>query len=241
VTNTHDTLLVFTSAGKVYKTRVYELPQAGHNSRGRPMVNLLPLEDGERINAVLPTREFPDDWFVFFATRSGRVKKTPLSDFANIRSNGIWAVLLEDGDELVDVALTDGDRDILLFSSSGKAVRFDETDARPMGRQTRGVIGIRLQNAQEEEVVSMLVADEERDDVRLATPNAYGKRTPLEASPVHRRGGQGVLGIQTEDRYGSLVAALAVCDEDEVMMTSNAGTLGRISAAEIWGMSRNTQ
>jgi DNA gyrase subunit A len=237
VTNTHDTLLVFTSAGKVYKTKVYELPQAGHNSRGRPMVNLLPLDEGERINAVLPTREFPDDWFVFFATRSGRVKKTPLSDFANIRANGIWAVLLEDGDELVDVAFTDGDRDILLFSSSGKTVRFHESDARPMGRQTRGVLGIRLKKDQK--VVSMLVADE--GDVLLGTSLGYGKRTPLEEFPVHKRGGQGVIGIQTEGRNGPLVAALAVLEDDDVMLTSNAGTLVRTSAAEISRMSRNTQ
>ncbi|NEZ04039.1 DNA gyrase subunit A [Wenzhouxiangella sp. XN201] len=237
VTNTHDTLLVFTSAGKVYKTKVYELPQAGHNSRGRPMVNLLPLDEDERINAVLPTREFPDDWFVFFATRSGRVKKTPLSDFANIRSNGIWAVLLEEGDELVDVAFTEGNRDILLFSSSGKTVRFHETDARPMGRQTRGVVGIRLKD--EQQVVSMLVADE--GDVLLGTAHGYGKRTPLEEFPVHKRGGQGVIGIQTQGRNGPLVAALAVSEDDDVMLTSNAGTLVRTSAAEISRLSRNTQ
>ena len=237
VTNTHDTLLVFTSAGKVYKTKVYQLPQAGHSSRGRPMVNLLPLDEGERINAVLPTREFPDDWFVFFATRRGRVKKTPLSDFANIRSNGIWAVLLEEGDELVDVAFTEGTRDILLFSSSGKTVRFHETDARAMGRQTRGVVGIRLKKDQE--VVSMFVADE--GDVLLGTANGYGKRTPLEEFPLHKRGGQGVIGIQTEGRNGPLVAALAVMEDDDVMLTSNAGTLVRTSAAEISRLGRNTQ
>ncbi len=237
VTNTHDTLLVFTSAGKVYKTKVYQLPQAGHNSRGRPMVNLLPLEEGERINAVLPTREFSDDWFVFFATRSGRVKKTPLSDFANIRSNGIWAVLLEEGDELVDVAFTDGERDILLFSSAGKAIRFNESDARPMGRQTRGVVGIRLKDDQE--VVSMLVADD--GDVLLATANGYGKRTALDEFPIYRRGGQGVIGIQTSGRNGPLVAALAVHDDDDVMLTSNAGTLVRTSANEISRLGRNTQ
>jgi DNA gyrase subunit A len=237
VTNTHDTLLVFTSAGKVYKTKVYELPQAGHTSRGRPMVNLLPLDKDERINAVLPTREFPDDWFVFFATRNGRVKKTPLSDFANIRSNGIWAVLLEDDDELVDVAFTDGSREILLFSSSGKTVRFDESDVRPMGRQTRGVVGIRLQ--EDHRVVSMIVADDA--DIIVGTTNGYGKRTPLEEFPVHKRGGQGVIGIQTEGRNGPLVCALAANEDDDVMLTSNAGTLVRTSVAEISRMGRNTQ
>ncbi|MGY6630825.1 MAG: DNA gyrase subunit A [Wenzhouxiangella sp.] len=239
VTNTHDTLLVFTSAGKVYKTKVYELPQAGHNSRGRPMVNLLPLDEGERINAVLPTREFPDDWFVFFATRRGRVKKTPLSDFANIRSNGIWAVYLEEDDELVDVAFTDGTRDIVLFSSAGKAIRFNENDARPMGRQTRGVNGIRLKKDQL--VVSMLVTGDDAADVLLATANGYGKRTAIDDFPSYKRGGQGVIGIQVTERNGPLVAALAVNEDDDVMLTSNSGTLVRTSAGEISRLGRNTQ
>ena len=239
VTNTHDTLLVFTSAGKVYKTKVYELPQAGHNSRGRPMVNLLPLEEGERINAVLPTREFPDDWFVFFVTRSGRVKKTPLSDFANIRSNGIWAVLLEDDDELVNVSFTDGQRDILLFSSSGKTIRFNENDVRPMGRQTRGVTGIRMKPGQR--VVSMLVTENDEGDVLLGTAKGYGKRTPLAEFPIYKRGGQGVIGIQTSSRNGELMAALMVSDSDDVMLTSNSGTLVRTSVAEISRLGRNTQ
>ena len=203
------------------------------------MVNLLPLDEGERINAVLPTREFPEDWFVFFATRKGRVKKTPLSDFANIRSNGIWAVLLEDGDELVNVAFTDGSRDVLLFSSAGKTIRFHETDARPMGRQTRGVNGIRLKKGQQ--VVSMLVPGDEPDDVLLATANGFGKRTGLDEFPLYKRGGQGVIGIQVSERNGELVAALAVTEEDDVMLTSNAGTLVRTSAGEISRLGRNTQ
>lgn len=206
------------------------------------MVNLLPLDPGERINAVLPTREFPDDWFVFFATRSGRVKKTPLSDFANIRSNGIWAIELEGDDELVDVAFTEGTRDILLLSSSGKAIRFHEDNVRPMGRQTRGVIGIRLQDDQN--VVSMLVVDNgsaEGGDVLIATAHGYGKRTALEEFPVYNRGGQGVIGIQTSGRNGPLVAALGVTDEDDVMLTSNSGTLVRTSVAEISRLGRNTQ
>ena len=239
VTNTHDTLLVFTSAGKVYKIKVYELPHAGHNSRGRPMVNLLPLDEGERINAVLPTREFPEDWFVFFATRRGRVKKTPLSDFANIRSNGIWAVFLEDEDELVDVAFTDGSRDILLFSSAGKTIRFSENDARPMGRQTRGVNGIRLKKGQQ--VVSMLVTGDEPSDVLLATTNGFGKRTALEEFPIYKRGGQGVIGIQVSDRNGALVAALLAGEAEDVMLISNAGTLVRTSVSEISRLGRNTQ
>jgi DNA gyrase subunit A len=239
ITNTHDTLLVFTNAGKVYKTKVYELPQAGHNSRGRPMVNLLPLDEGERINAILPTREFPEDWFVFFATRAGRVKKTRLSDYANIRSNGIWAILLDDDDELVNVSFTDGGRDVLLFSSAGKTVRFSEDDARPMGRQTRGVNGMRLKAGQT--VVSMLVTGDGEEDVLLATAHGYGKRTPLSEFPRHKRGGQGVIGIQTSERNGELVAALVVADQDDVMMTSNSGTLVRTSAAEISRVGRNTQ
>ena len=239
ITNTHDTLLAFTSAGKVYKTKVYELPQAGHNSRGRPMVNLLPLEEGERINAVLTTREFPEDWFVFFATRAGRVKKTPLSDFANIRSNGIWAVLLEDDDELVNVAFTDGKREILLFTSAGKTTRFHEDDVRPMGRQTRGVTGIRMKPGQR--VVSMLVTENDEGDVLLGTAKGYGKRTPLAEFPIYKRGGQGVIGIQTSSRNGELMAALMVSDSDDVMLTSNSGTLVRTSVAEISRLGRNTQ
>ncbi len=239
VTNTHDTLLIFTNAGKVYKTKVYELPQAGPQSRGRPMVNLLPLEEGERINAILPTREFPEDWFVFFATKSGRVKKTALSDFANIRANGIWAILLEGEDELVNVGFTDGQRDVLLFSSSGKTIRFSEQDVRPMGRQTRGVVGIKLKDDQQ--VVSMLVTEEEERDVLLATANGYGKRTKLPDFPVIKRGGQGVIGIQTSARNGPLVAALAVSDEDDVMLTSNGGTLVRTQVSEISTLGRNTQ
>ncbi len=239
VTNTHDTLLAFTSAGKVYKTKVYELPQAGHNSRGRPMVNLLPLDEGERINAVLTTREFPEDWFVFFATRAGRVKKTPLSDFANIRANGIWAVLLEGDDELVNVSFTDGERDILLFSSSGKTIRFHEDDVRPMGRQTRGVTGIRMKPGQR--VVSMLVTDNDEGDVLLGTAKGFGKRTPLGEFPIYKRGGQGVIGIQTSERNGELMAALMVSDSDDVMLTSNAGTLVRTSVSEISRLGRNTQ
>lgn len=239
VTNTHDTLLIFTSAGKVYKTKVYELPQAGPQSRGRPMVNLLPLEEGERINAILPTKEFPEDWFVFFATRSGRVKKTALSDFANIRANGIWAIMLEEGDELVNVAFTDGSRDVLLFSSSGKTIRFHEQDVRPMGRQTRGVAGIKLKEGQQ--VVSMLVTGGEEGDVLLATAHGYGKRTRLEDFPVIKRGGQGVIGIQASERNGAVVAALTVSEDDDVMLTSNGGTLVRTSVAEISVLGRNTQ
>ncbi len=237
VANTHDTLLTFTSAGKVYKMKVYELPQATHNSRGRPMVNLLPLDANERINAVLPTREFPEDWFVFFSTRSGVVKKTRLSDFANIRSNGIWAIELDEGDELVNVTLTDGEQEIMLFSSSGKCIRFREADVRPMGRQTRGVIGIRLKP--DEQVVSMIVPT--GGDILIGTANGFGKRTPLEEFTIQGRGGQGLIGIQTSERNGPLVAALDVVEDNDVMLISNSGTLVRTGVAGISRLGRNTQ
>ncbi len=238
VTNTHDTLLCFSSTGKVYWIKVYELPQASHASRGKPFVNLLPLEEGERINAVLPVRDFPDDQYVFFSTAAGTVKKTPLADYSRPRANGIWAIDLVEGDTLINVALTDGSKDILLFASSGKSVRFHETDARSMGRVARGVRGIRLKPG--ERVVSMQVADTEHD-LLMATENGYGKRTSLEDFPVHRRGGQGVIAIQISERNGTLVDALSVSEEDDVMLISDGGTLVRTPAEEISRLGRNTQ
>ena len=237
VANTHDTLLCFTSRGKIHWLKVYELPQAGHTSRGKPIVNLLPLEKNERVNAVLPVREFPDNLFVFFATRRGIVKKTPLSDYSRPRANGIWAIDLPEEDELVNVSLTDGEQDIMLFASSGKCIRFAESDVRPMGRVARGVIGIRLKDS--EQVVSMIeIAD---GDILTVTENGFGKRTAVDDHPRQGRGGQGVIGIQTSSRNGSLISAIQVALDDDIMLISNGGTLVRTSVEEISTLGRNTQ
>jgi DNA gyrase subunit A len=237
VANTHDTLLCFTSRGRIHWMKVYELPQASHASRGKPIVNLLPLEKDERVNAVLPVREYPDDQFVFFATRAGIVKKTPLSAYSRPRTTGIWAIDLSEDDELVNVAITDGDRDIMLFASSGKCIRFSESDVRSMGRTARGVIGIRLASGQR--VVSMLVLEE--GDVLTATAHGFGKRTVVDDFPRQGRGGQGVIGIQTSERNGSLVSAVQVSDENDVMLISDGGTLVRTRVSEISTLGRNTQ
>jgi len=237
VANTHDTLLCFTSRGRIHWLKVYQLPQASHVSRGKPIVNLLPLEKEERVNAVLPVREFPEDLFVFFATRKGIVKKTPLSEYSRPRANGIWAIDLPEDDELVNVSLTDGRQDIMLFSSSGKCIRFAESDVRSMGRVARGVIGIRL--AKDHEVVSMLVMDE--GDVLTVTENGFGKRTPAEEHHRQGRGGQGVIGIKTSKRNGALISAIQVSGEDDIMLISDGGTLVRTSAGEISTLGRNTQ
>ena len=237
VANTHDTLLCFTSRGKIHWLKVYELPQAGHTSRGKPIVNLLPLEKNERVNAVLPVREFPDNLFVFFATRHGIVKKTPLSDYSRPRANGIWAIDLPEEDELVNVSLTDGEQDIMLFASTGKCIRFAESDVRPMGRVARGVIGIRLKGG--EQVVSMIeIAD---GDILTVTENGFGKRTAVEDHPRQGRGGQGVIGIQTSSRNGSLISAIQVAMDDDIMLISDGGTLVRTNVGEISTLGRNTQ
>ncbi|MET0051053.1 MAG: DNA gyrase subunit A [Candidatus Thiodiazotropha sp.] len=237
VASTHDTILCFSNMGKVYWLKVYELPQAGRNARGKPIVNLLPLEKDEQINAILPVREYQEDRYVFMATSSGTVKKTSLESFSRPRANGIIAVDLRDGDKLVGVDITDGEQDILLFSSSGKAVRFAEANVRPMGRTACGVRGIRLESGHQ--VVSLIVASE--GDVLTVTENGYGKRTPIDQYPVHGRGGQGVISIQTSDRNGSVVGAVQVIEEDEVMMISDGGTLVRNRVTEISQMGRNTQ
>jgi DNA gyrase subunit A len=237
VANTHDTLLCFTSNGKIHWLKVYELPQASHTSRGKPIVNLLPLEKDERVSAVLPVRDYPDDLFVFFATRKGIVKKTPLSEYSRPRANGIWAIDLPEDDELIGVELTDGKADIMLFSSSGKCIRFAESDVRSMGRVARGVIGIRLQK--EQKVVSMMVLGE--GDILTVTENGFGKRTRQEDHSQQGRGGQGVIGIQTSERNGALVSAKQVGDDDDIMLISDGGILVRTSAAEISTLGRNTQ
>jgi DNA gyrase subunit A len=236
VANTHDTILCFSSRGKVYWLKVYQVPQASRGSRGKPIVNLLPLDDGERINAVLPVQDYAEDSFVFMATSSGTVKKTSLSQFSRPRSNGIIAIDLRD-DWLVDVAITNGDAEILLFASSGKAIRFKESDVRPMGRSAAGVRGIKLPEGHE--VIGLSINHDGL--VLTATENGYGKRTEVQDFPVQGRGGQGVIAIQTSERNGRTVGAVQVADEDEIMLISSSGTLVRTAVDDISVQGRNTQ
>ncbi len=239
VVNTHDTLLTFTSTGRVYWLNVYQMPDSGPNARGKPMVNLLPLAQGEKVQAVLPVREYSDDRYVFFATKQGTVKKTPLNEFAFQLQKGKIAINLDEGDALVGVALTDGNSDVLLFASNGKTVRFDEGEVRSMGRTATGVRGMKL--ADGAEVVSMIVAVPSGGDVLTATERGYGKRTELDEFPKKGRGTQGVIGIQCSERNGSLVAAVQVTESHELMLISNQGTLVRTRVAEVSQLGRNTQ
>jgi len=237
VANTHDTILCFSSRGKMYWLKVYQVPQASRGSRGKPIVNLLPLEDGERINAVLPIRKFDGNSFVFMATSGGTVKKTPLSLFSRPRSSGIIAIDLRNEDRLVNVAITDGSRDIMLVASHGKAIRFNESDVRPMGRGAAGVRGIRLPPGHD--VIALTVVG---DGMLLtATENGYGKRTAIDDFPVQGRGGQGVIAIQTTERNGRTVGAIQVLEDDEVMLISSGGTLVRTPVSDISILGRNTQ
>ena len=238
IANTHDTLLCFSSRGKTYWLKVYQVPQAGSGARGRPIVNLLPLEENERINAVLPIKEFEDHKHVIFATKRGTVKKTPLTAFSRPRANGIIAVNLRDDDRLIGAAITLGDQDVMLFARSGKAIRFSETDVRTMGRTAAGVRGLRLSNA-DDEVIALSIPD--KDLMLIATENGYGKRTRLDDFPVQSRGGQGVIAIQTSARNGRVIGALQVSREDEIILISSNGTLVRTPTAEISVMGRNTQ
>ena len=237
VANTHDTVLCFSNRGKVYWLKVYKLPQAGHNARGKPMVNLLPLEEGEKINAVLPVKEYDEQHFVFMATSQGTVKKTPLTAFSRPRTSGIIAVDLRDNDRLVGVALTDGGREIILCTSGGKAIRFHEDEVRAMGRDAAGVRGVKLDEGQE--LIALIVCGE--GNVLTASENGYGKLTPLDDFPKHGRGGQGVIALQTSDRNGALVAALQVTPGQEIMLISSTGTLVRTPVDEISVLGRNTQ
>jgi len=236
VANTHDTILCFSSRGKMYWLKVYQVPQASRGSRGKPIVNLLPLEAGERINAVLPIKDYGEDSFVFMATSGGTVKKTPLSQFSRPRTNGIIAIDLRD-DKLVDVAITDGSAEILLVASSGKSIRFKESDVRPMGRGAAGVRGIKLPEGHE--VIGLTIIREGL--ILTATENGYGKRTAVEDFPVQGRGGQGVIAIQTSERNGRTVGAAQVNDDDEIMLISSNGTLVRTAVDDISIQGRNTQ
>ena len=239
IANTHDYVLCFSSRGQLYWIKVYNVPQGGRASRGKPIVNLLPLTEGEKITAILPVREFDENKFIFMATANGTVKKTPLSDFSRPRPSGIIAVDLDEGDYLIGVALTEGRHDIMLFSDEGKAVRFDEQDVRPMGRVSRGVRGMRLPGGQK--VISLLVAENESISVLTATENGFGKRTPITEYTRHGRGTQGMIAIQTSARNGNVVAATLVEDKDEIMLITTGGVLIRTRVAEIREMSRATQ
>jgi len=239
IANTHDYILCFSSRGQVYWIKVYDVPQGARTARGRPIVNLLPLESGEKINAILPVKEFSDDQYVFFATAKGTVKKTALSDFANPRKAGIIAIKLDEGDYLIGVALTDGKHDVMLFSNGGKAVRFDENDVRSMGRVSRGVRGMKL--AAKQCVIALLVASDESQAVLTATENGYGKRTPISEYTRHGRGTQGMIAIQASARNGKVVAATLVNEEDEIMLIGTNGVLIRTRVNEIREMSRSTQ
>jgi len=237
VANTHDTLLCFSNRGRVYWLRVYQLPLAGRGGRGKPIVNLLPLEDGERINAMLPIRDYPQERCVFMATSQGTVKKTPLEAFSRPRAAGIIAVTLEAGDRLVGVDITDGSKEIMLCTSGGKAIRFHEDEVRPMGREAAGVRGIALTEGHE--VNSLIVLGE--GTILTASENGYGKLTEVAEFPLHGRGGQGVIALQLSERNGRMVGALQVRPDDDVMLISRGGTLVRTAVAQVSVLGRNTQ
>ncbi|KVK90255.1 DNA gyrase subunit A [Burkholderia ubonensis] len=239
IANTHDYMLCFSNRGRVYWVKVYEVPQGSRNSRGRPIVNMFPLQDGEKINVVLPVKEFSADKFVFMATSLGTVKKTPLEAFSRPMKKGIIAVGLDDGDYLIGASITDGAHDVMLFSDAGKAVRFDENDVRPMGREARGVRGMQLEDGQQ--VIAMLVAGSEEQSVLTATENGYGKRTPITEYTRHGRGTKGMIAIQTSERNGKVVAATLVDAEDQIMLITTAGVLIRTRVSEIREMGRATQ
>jgi DNA gyrase subunit A len=237
VANTHDTILCFSSVGKVYWLKVYELPVASRIARGRPFVNLLPLEEREKINAILPIREFDEGHFIFMATAAGIVKKVSLKEFERPRSTGKIAIDLRQDDRLVNVAVTDGQQNVMLFSNSGKSVCFNEDDVRVMGRGATGVRGMTLHEGQE--IIALIIGTE--GSVLNITENGFGKRTAISDFPRHRRGGQGVIAIQTSDRNGAVVSAVLVNDTDEIMLITDGGTLVRTRVEEIRELGRNTQ
>ncbi|CAB3781519.1 DNA gyrase subunit A [Pararobbsia alpina] len=239
IANTHDHILCFSNRGRVYWVKVYEVPQGSRNSRGRPIVNMFPLQDGEKINVVLPVREFSADRYVFLGTSLGTVKKTPLEAFSRPLKKGIIAVNLDEGDFLIGAAITDGQHDVMLFSDSGKAVRFDENDVRPMGREARGVRGMQLEDGQQ--VIAMLVAGDENQSVLTATENGFGKRTPIGEYTRHGRGTKGMIAIQTSERNGKVVAATLVDADAEIMLITTSGVLIRTRVSEVREMGRATQ
>jgi len=239
IANTHDTILCFSDRGRMYWLKVWEVPQGSRASRGKPIVNMFPLAEGEKITVILPVKAFDTDHFVFMATAFGTVKKTPLTEFSNPRKAGIIAVDLEPDDYLIGAAITDGHHDVMLFSDSGKAVRFDEDDVRPMGRQARGVRGMHLDPAQR--VIALLVAEDEEQQVLTATENGFGKRTPIAEYTRHGRGTKGMIAIATTERNGRVVAATLVHEHDEIMLITTGGVLIRTRVSEIRTMGRATQ
>ncbi len=238
VANSHTTLLLFSSKGKVYWKRTFEIPEASRASRGRPIVNLLPLEDGENITAMLPVDEYTEGYFVFMATANGTVKKTPLEQFSRPRTSGLIALALDDEDTLISAALTDGSHDVMLFSDGGKVTRFAESDVRAMGRTARGVRGMRLPEG--DKLISMLIP-EDGSQILTASERGYGKRTAITEFPSYRRGGQGVIAMVSNERNGKLVGAIQVLDGEEIMLISDQGTLVRTRVDEVSSLSRNTQ
>ena len=241
--NTHDYILCFSNRGRLYWLKVWEVPAGSRGSRGRPIVNMFPLQEGEKITVVLPLtgekRSFPSDQFVFMATSMGTVKKTMLSEFSNPRKAGIIAVDLDEGDYLIGASLTDGTHDVMLFSDGGKAVRFDENDVRPMGRNARGVRGMMLEDGQG--VIAMLVAEDEQQSVLTATQNGFGKRTLITEYTRHGRGTKGMIAIQQSERNGKVVAATLVHVDDQIMLITDRGVLVRTRVSEIREMGRATQ
>jgi DNA gyrase subunit A len=239
IANTHDTILCFSDRGRLYWLKVWEVPQGSRTARGKPIVNMFPLADGEKITVVLAIREFDEHRYVFMATAQGTVKKTALAEFSNPRKAGIIAVDLDEGDYLIGAAITDGTHDVMLFSDAGKAVRFDENDVRPMGRTARGVRGMQLEPGQT--VIALLVAEDEQQSVLTATENGFGKRTPIGEYTRHGRGTKGMIAIATTERNGKVVAATLVRPDDEIMLITTGGVLIRTRVAEIREMGRATQ
>jgi DNA gyrase subunit A len=239
IANTHDTILCFSNRGRLYWLKVWEVPQGTRTSRGKPIVNMFPLAENEKINVVLPIKQYDEEHFVFMATAMGTVKKTALTEFSNPRKAGIIAVDLDPGDYLIGAAITDGQHDVMMFSDAGKAVRFDENDVRPMGRQARGVRGMQLDDQQQ--VIALLVAEDEAQSVLTATENGFGKRTPIVEYTRHGRGTKGMIAISTSERNGKVVAATLVRGDDEVMLITTGGVLIRTRVSEIREMGRATQ
>lgn len=238
VTNSHDTLLCFSDRGKVYWLRTFQIPIASRAARGRPIINILPLTEGERITAILPIEGYNEDQFILMATANGTVKKTPLMDFARPRSSGLIAIELEDDNTLISASVTDGASDVMLFSSGGRAIRFKEQDVRAMGRSARGVRGIKLRAS--EQVIALIIPNAE-GVLLLASEKGYGKRTPVEEFSVIGRGGQGVISMKLSERNGDLVGVAEVGSGFEVLLISDQGTMVRTRVDEVSTLGRNTQ